>query len=142
MPTPKLDALNAADAQRRLSREALLSPKPITEDIPLMSMDGQIVTIKSMNYDERREIQRLSGFGTSDYDQATFELLCICVSVVDPELTKEDVAELRKANIGVIEELSTHISFINSFGRTVELKKDSAQTENSDSPSSSQNDSE
>jgi hypothetical protein len=128
--------LEARNAQKRLSKEQLLTPKIIEQDIEIESLGGT-VKLKSLSAATRREIQGMSGFGTKDFDEDKLSLLAIQRSLVDPALTEEEVMTLVNQNYAVLDEFNMHIQLINFMGKTDQVKKGSKKTRNSGSASSS-----
>lgn len=138
---PKLRALEAQDEQRRLSKEELLRPRKVKDEVSIPQLGGT-VEIQSLSHRQRRELQQKAGFGTDDFDEDKLTFLGIVESVVDPKLTVEDVAALAEQDYAIIDALSTYITHLNLFGAAGDLGKGSRPSQNSDSASSSQNDSE
>lgn len=135
----RLQAVQAQEEQRRLSREQLLGPKPREEEVEIAELGGTVV-MRTMTHGLRKELRTKAKFGTDQYDDDLFTRLVIVHTIVDPKLTEEDVAALEQQDITVFDEIVMKISMFNLMGSAEALKKDSSQTQNSDSPSSSQND--
>lgn len=130
-------ALKLAEQQRRASRDDILTPQIIEDDIYLVSLDAT-VRIKSMSHNMRKALQDKYKFGTEEWDEEGFNMEGIVKSMMDPELTLDDVEALKEQSATVIDELINAISHLNMFGRALQLKKGSLQTPSSDSDSNSQ----
>lgn len=128
--------LEMRNAQKRLSKEQLLTPRLIEQDIEIESLGGT-VRMRSLSAATRREIQGLAGFGTKDFDEDKLSLLAIQRSLVDPALTEEEVMGIIDQNYAVLDELNMHVQLMNFMGKAEVLKKESKKTQNSDSDSSS-----
>lgn len=124
-----LQALEAKEQQRKLSKEELLRPRLIKETVFVEGLQGEI-TIKSVSHAKRQELHKLAGVGTDDFDGDRLTMLTIAASIVEPELSESDVAALREQDAAVIDEISMHISALNLMGRSGELKKESSETQN------------
>ncbi len=128
----KQKELEARGEQRRLSKAELLRPRIVEEDININSLGGKVL-VKSMSHEARLRIREQCGFNTPQFDEDRFTMLSIMESIIDPQLTEEDLVELRKQDANVIDEIIVQISMLNMLGRTEELKKESEPTQNSDS---------
>jgi hypothetical protein len=128
--------LESRNAQKRLSKEQLLTPKIIEQDVEVESLGGT-VKLRSLSAATRREIQQMAKFGSKDFDEDKLSLLAIQRSLVDPALTEEEVMQLVDQNYAVLDELNMHIQLINFMGKTEQAKKGSKKTRSSDSGSSS-----
>lgn len=133
MAKPELKALKAREEQRRASKEDLLQPRIHEEEIYVHSLD-RTVLIRSISHAARQKIRNESGWGTADFDEDKFNMHAIVYSLVDPKLEESDIEDLQNQGINVVDELVTHITAHNMLGRTAELKKESKETQNSDSP--------
>lgn len=132
MGNSKLVDLQAREAQRRLSKEQLLTPRRVEVDVYLESLDGT-VRIRSLSHAQRQEIHEAGGVGTEKMDTDKINMLTIVASVVEPELTEADVEALRSQDVHIIDELTSTIGLLNLTGQAGELKKGSRKTRNSDS---------
>ena len=130
----RLRALEAQGEQRRLSKDEFLQPKIHEDDLYIAGMDGTI-RVRSLTHRVRQEIRQRAKFGTPEYDDDLFTVLCIVHSLVDPQLTEEDVEALRDQNFTVWDEICTQLSVFNLLGATANLKKGSSETPNTDSAS-------
>lgn len=126
---PHLEALSAREDQRHVSKEELLRPRKVTEEVEISGLDG-VVTIRSLSFTKRQEIQKKSKVGTEEFDSDFMTMLSIKESLVDPELTEEDLVKLKEQDASIIDELSVAISMLNLTGRSSELKKGSKKTQN------------
>lgn len=129
----KLHALEAQEEQRRLSKEELLRPRKLRQEVEIEGLEGK-VTIQTLSYRKRRELKAEAKAGTPEYDDDLFTLLVISESVVEPKLTKDDLEALGEQDGMVLDTLSVEIAKLNLMGKAEELKKDSSETSNSDSP--------
>jgi hypothetical protein len=127
--------LEHAEEQRRASKEDLLRPQLREEPIFIESLGYEIV-ICSLSKKKRDEIRGECGYGSDNWDEAKASALQILACVKDPQLTYEDLERLDEQSAEIIDEINLHISLHNWTGRTEELKKDSSEIQNSDSPSS------
>lgn len=135
MSDAKLKALQVADAQRRLSKEQLLTPKLQSSEEEIPSLGGTVV-LRTLTYAEREEIRGKAGWQTPQWDEAKFNLLAVAKSLVEPELSLDDIEQLRNINSQVIDELIIKINLINLTGKADEVKKELRRTQNSGSSSS------
>lgn len=119
--------LQAKEQQRRLSKAELLQPRIVEKEVPLESMGGAVVVLKSLSHAERQMIRSEAGLGTPEWDEEKFTMLSIVTSLVDPKLEMSDLDDLKKQNAGVIDELVTQITFLNMLGQAGELKKESSE---------------
>jgi len=131
----RLKALENEETQRKLSKEELLRPR-IVEKEEFIDGLGGTVTLRSLSHARRQEIRTKSGFQTSEWNEDLFTSLGIVYSVVDPKLTEEDIEKLREQDSSVYDELVLKITMLNMLGRADDLKKESSETQSSDSPSS------
>jgi hypothetical protein len=129
---PHLRDVAAKEEQRRLSKEELLRPRILEEDVEIEALGGT-VRIKSLSHAARQDIRTKSGWGGDAFDEDRMNCLGIVFSLVDPKLTEDDIAALREQDQGIFDELVLKISLLNMLGRTEELKKDSSETPSSDS---------
>lgn len=134
-----LKSLEAQEEQRRLSKAELLEPKIVEQDVPIEKLGGSI-RIRSLSGATRTRIRQESGFQSPQFDANRMELLTIVYSIVDPELTTDDLEALAKQDAGILDDLTLAVTMLNMIGQVEELKKDSSLMESSDSPSDSQND--
>lgn len=139
MSNAKLKALQVADAQRRLSKEQLLTPRIKQSEEYIPALEGTVV-LKTLSYQERDDARNECGWQTAEWDESKFNLVCIAKSLVEPELTVEDAQELSKQNSQAVDELLIKINLLNLVGRTDEVKKGSKATPSSDTDSSSPSD--
>lgn len=123
-----LKALEQQEQQRRLSKADLLQPKIVEEDVYIEKLGGS-VKIRSFTGEVRSRIRKESGFQTPEFDSDKMELLSIVYSIIEPELTKEDILELNKQDASILDDLSMKITMLNMLGQTEELKKESSPTE-------------
>lgn len=123
----RLKALQQQQDQQRLSKEQLLTPRQLEEELTLESLGGT-VRIRSLSHAQRQDIQKQSmgEDGTPDQDLAT--MLSLVASIVEPELTVEDIKALREQDASVIDELSISIGSLNLMGRAGDIKKGSKKT--------------
>lgn len=132
MSNAKLKALQAADEQRRLSKEQLLTPAIRTQEELIPSLGGTVI-LQSLSYKRREEIRGECGWQTPNWDEAKFNLYAIAASLVDPELTFKETESLAEQNSTAIDELILKINLLNLLGKAEEVKKESSPTPNSDS---------
>ena len=118
-----------AEAQRRASRKDLLTPHVITKVVTLETIN-LTVEIQSLSQRGRQEIRDACGFGGESWDEDKAMLMQIVACVKDPELTMDDLDALHEQSADVVDELNLEISMLNMLGRSVELKKDSSETQN------------
>jgi hypothetical protein len=129
-------AVQAQAEQRRLSREQLLRPQIREDDIHLISLGGT-VRIRSLSHRVRQELRQQAKFNTPEYDDDLFTQLVIVHSIIDPQLTIEEVEQFKDQNFVVWDEIITQLSMFNLLDAAGgELKKGSDGTQNSDSASS------
>jgi len=137
----KVAQLRAQEAQRRLSREELLSVHRIEKEIEIPELGG-VVVLQSLTHRERARIREESHVNTPEYDEDLLTLLSIVAACVSPKLEAADVEKLRDQDSAIIDVLSIEIGLMNMAGRGNQLGKDSKETTNSGSLSDSANDSE
>jgi hypothetical protein len=126
-------AVEAQAEQRRLSKEQLLRPQIREEDIHLISLGGT-VRVRSLSHRVRQDLRQRAKFNTPDYNDDLFTELVIIHSIVDPQLTLEEVEQFRDQNFAVWDEIITQLSMFNLLDAAGgELKKGSSETPNSDS---------
>ncbi len=130
----KLKDLNAREEQRRLSKEELLRPRIVRRTEFIEGLGGEII-ITSLSHRQRQELHERAHVGKPDFDDDMLTTLTIIESLVDPKLEESDIEALRDQDVTVYDEIVLKISMLNMMGRTEELKKDSRETTNSDSPS-------
>lgn len=124
----KIAQLKQAEEQRRASKEDLLKPRIVREEVFLESL-GLTVQIKSMSHLERQQLREQSGWGKEEgIDEGRAELLQILMCLEEPKLEMEDLEALATQDASVIDELSIRISMLNMLGRAEDLKKDSSLT--------------
>lgn len=131
--------LKVAEAQRRATREDILSPQIVEEDIYITSLDAWVI-IRTMSHRKRKALQEKHKFGTPEYDDEAFTFEGIVQSLVEPKLTLEDVEALKDQNAAVVDEIINNITQLNMFGRALDLKKELEKMQNSGSDSNSQKD--
>lgn len=141
MPDAEVRQLEVAEGQRMISREALLRPKILEEEVYIPALDG-FIKVRTMNVEARDRINKASKFGTATFDAALYTLLCIAHCVIEPQLSESDVEALRKQDIRIIDQIEGQLTSLHLTGEAVQLKKGSAKTTNSDSNSTSPNGSE
>lgn len=124
----KLQALESQNEQKRLSKEQLLQPHIREVEVEIAELGGTVL-IRTLSHRVRQELRQKCGFGTPEFDEDKFTNLGIIYSVVDPELTEEDLESLKELSANVYDELVTQISMVNLFGAGAELKKDSSPTQ-------------
>jgi hypothetical protein len=129
--------LAAREAQQKASREMLLRPRRFRDEVFIEGIQAT-VTLQSLSLASRQIIQDRAQVD-GKYDEQLAGLLTIALSVVDPELTLEDVEVLKEQDVGIIDELHLHIAMMNNMGKVEGLKKESSKIETSDSDSSKQN---
>jgi hypothetical protein len=128
-------AVQAQAEQRRLSKEQLLRPQIREEDMHLISLGGT-VRIRSLTHRVRQDLRQQAKFNTPEYDDDLFTQLVIINSIIDPQLTMEEVEQFKEQNFVVWDEIITQLSMFNLLDAAGgELKKGSSETQNSDSAS-------
>lgn len=126
-------AVQAQAEQRRLSKEQLLRPQIREDDMPLLSLGGSI-RVRSLTHRVRQELRQQAKFNTPEYDDDLFTELVIINSIIDPQLTLEEVEQFKDQNFVVWDEIITQLSMFNLLDAAGgELKKGSSETQNSDS---------
>lgn len=131
----QLKAVEAQEAQRRLSKEELLNPRIREERVFISDLGGEIV-LRSLSYAKRAELRSRCGFGSEEtWDDEQFTLLCIVHSVIDPDLTEDDIPAIKEWDQGVFDDMVLKVTLLNMLGHTESLKKESPTTESSDSAS-------
>lgn len=128
MTKATVSQLQSQEQQRRLSKEELLQPRIVKQETFVESLGGT-VELKSLSHSERQRIRTEAGLGTPEWDEEKFTMLSIVYSVVDPDLSMSDLEALKEQNAAVIDELVTHITFLNMLGQAGELKKESSETQ-------------
>ena len=123
----KINDLNAREEQRRLSKAELLQPRVIEKDEYIEALGGT-VRLRSLTHAARTEIRDKSHFGTDQWDEDRFTTLGIIYSIVEPELTEEDIEGLRGIDANAYDELVLKISLLNMLGHQEQLGKDSSET--------------
>ena len=124
--------LKQKEQQRRLSREDLIRPKIVEDELYIPRLGGT-VKLRTLSQERRRKCRDGSGANTQEFDEDLFERLCIVYSVVDPELTIEDVDALVEQDVSILNELNVAIQILNSLGTLAGLKNESSEIPNSDS---------
>jgi hypothetical protein len=117
-----------AEAQRRASREDLLTPQVVRKEVTIESL-GLTVEIRSLSQRQRQEIRDACGFNSENWDESKAMLMQIVACVEDPKLTMEDLDALVEQSADIVDELNLEISMLNMMGRAGELKKDSSETQ-------------
>lgn len=130
----RIHDLHSKEEQRRISKEELLRPRMVEEETQIDSLGGTVV-LRSMSHARRQDIRTATLLENGQMDEDRFTMLSIVACIKDPELTEEDITALREQDSTVVDELVLKIGLLNMLGRTDDLKKDSAPTQNSDSPS-------
>jgi hypothetical protein len=126
-------AVQAQAEQRRLSKELLLRPQIREDDIHLISLGGT-VRIRSLSHRVRQDLRQQAKFNTPEYDDDLFTQLVIVHSIIDPQLTIEEVEQFKDQNFVVWDEIITQLSMFNLLDAAGgELKKGSSASPNSDS---------
>lgn len=128
MSKAAVSQLKVQEEQRRLSKEELLKPRIAKEEVFLESLQGTVM-LKSLSHAERQKIRTEAGLGTPEWDEEKFTMLSLVYSVVDPDLTMEDLEALKEQSSAVIDELVTQVTFLNMLGQAGELKKGSSETQ-------------
>lgn len=105
--------LQAREEQKRASREDLITIHTREEDIPLASLDGATVRIRSLTARQRREIRDKAGWGGDGWDEEYFTALCVVASLIDPVLSEEDAAQLMDQDAGMWDELTLQVNLMN-----------------------------
>jgi hypothetical protein len=121
-------ALKVAEAQRRLSKAELLKPAIVEEAVYMESLGGEVV-IRSLSFSDRRRLNEETKAGTEEFDEENYQLKSIQYSLVDPELSAEEVEELKAQDGRVIDELIMAITMLNMVGSAKNLKKESSETQ-------------
>ena len=137
MSNDNVKDLAAREAQRRASKEDLLRPRRFRDDVFIEGIQAT-VTLQSLSQAQRQEIQEKAQVD-GQYNAELAGLMTIALSVVDPELSLDDVKALSQQDVGVIDELHVHIALMNNMGKVEGLKKESSRIESSDSVLSRQN---
>jgi hypothetical protein len=127
-----LQDLSQREAQHRLSKEELLTPRLTQREVEITGLGG-VVLIRSLSHARRQQLRQEAHFGQPEWDEEVFTNLTIIHSIVEPKLEVSDIAALREQDASVYDELVLQISWLNMLGRTEELKKDSEVMSNSDS---------
>lgn len=105
-----------------LSRDQFLTPSVETTEYVIPELGGA-VRLRSLTRQEQKDIAR-EGTVDGKYDEALGEALQIVKSMVEPELTVEDVGAIRQHKAGVIDRLLVKIGSISGYGRaSVEAAK-------------------
>jgi hypothetical protein len=124
----RLKALTAQEMQKRVSKEQLLTPRQLEEEVTLESLGGT-VRIRSLSHAQRQDIQgKCMNPETGQYDTDKMTMLSLVEAVVEPDLTEEDIESLRKQDASIIDELQVAIASLNLMGRAGDLKKESRKT--------------
>jgi hypothetical protein len=124
--------LQAREEQKRASREDLISVHTREEEVPLASLDGATVVIRSLTARQRRELRDRAGWQSDDWDEERFTALCVVASLVDPVLTEDDIESLMDQEASLWDELTLSVSLINLPSPKMGVKdlgKDSSPTE-------------
>jgi len=130
----RVQALRAQDEQRRLSREQFLQPRIREEEVTVAGLGGTVV-LRGITHGLRNDLRKQAKFSTPEYDDDLFTRLVMVHTIVDPELTIEDIEALMEQDSVVFDELVMHINIFALSATADALKKGSKQTPNSDSPS-------
>lgn len=133
----RLRALEVENEHRRLSREQLLTNQVREEEATIAGLGGT-VKLRSMTHGLRSELRKQAKFGTPEYDDDLFTRLVIVHTIVDPQLTEEDVELLKQQDSVVFDEIVLQINIFSLTATAENLKKGSKSTQNEDSPSDSQ----
>lgn len=137
----RLRALEQQSEQRRLSREQFLTPKIREEEVPIAGLGGSIL-IRSVSHSVRRRLREEATptdpeTGLAVYDDDLFTRLFVVESIVDPELTHDDVEALEKQSATVFDQIIMALTIFGAGDAVVEAKKDSPTSQSSDTPSDS-----
>jgi hypothetical protein len=128
--TAELKAVAEQEEQRRLSKQQLLQAHIVEKDIEIPSLGT--VRVRSMSHKVRQELRQKAGFNTDKYDENYFTNLIIIHSVIDPDLTEDDIPAVEQWSGDIYDSLVTELTMLNMLGQRQDLKKDSSQTESSD----------
>lgn len=128
-------AVQAEAEQRRLSKEEFLQPRIHEEDIELQGFGG-VVRVRSLSVRQRKELREQCGFGKDDtWDEDKFTKLMIRETLIEPQLTLEDVEQLEEMNMVLYDQLVSEITVFNVIGKVDEAKKGSKKIRNTGSVS-------
>lgn len=124
----RLQALNSRELQQRISKEQLLTPRQLEEDVTLESLGGT-VKIRSLSHGQRQDIQgKCMDPDTGQFDTDKMTMLSLVEAIIEPDLTEADIEALRTQDASIIDELQVAIASLNLMGRAGELKKGSRKT--------------
>lgn len=133
----RMKAVEAQQEQRRLSREQFLEPRIREDEVDVAGLGGSVL-LRGMTHGLRNDLRNQAKYGTPEYDDDLFTRLVMVHTIVDPQLTMEDVDALKDQDSVVFDELVLHINIFSLAGAAEALKKGSRQTPNEDTASSSQ----
>jgi hypothetical protein len=139
---PETEArLRVADAQRRMATRDMLLGLHRQRKVEFIESLGAEVALISMGARDRDRIEKLSGYGTDEFDRTKHVMMSLITCIEEPKLTEDDIEALAEQDIRIIDELIMHITLLNIVGGDPETaKKLLKKTSNSDSDSSSPND--
>lgn len=140
-----MKAVEAQSEQRRLSREQFLQTKIRQEEVEIPGLGGTVL-LQSVSHSVRRRLREEASpkdavSGEPRYDDDLFTKLYIAESIIDPELTLEDVERLDQMNSVVFDQIIMAITLFNTTDAVAQAKKDSSTSPSSGSPSDSASDS-
>lgn len=144
MGNAEVAQLKQKESQRRLSREELLKPKFVEEELYIEELGGTVL-LRSMSQEARRIVNEKpkildeEGNETGKVDQPLFERLAIRHSVIEPALTDSDIDQFKEIDALIIDKLILAIQLLNSVGNLDSLKNSSSGTQSLDLPSVSPN---
>lgn len=123
----RIRALESKNAQQRLSKEQLLTPRKLEEDVFVEGLGGT-VKIRTLSHAQRQDIQKMSMGDDGEFDADRMTMLSIVAAIVEPDLTEADIESLRQQDVSIIDELQVAIGSLNLVGRASDLKKGSRKT--------------
>lgn len=123
----KLKDVSDKDAQRRLSKQEILTARVRTEPYFIPALGGEVV-LRSLTRAQVEDIQTRSNWGKDEFDENLYQALSVVYAMADPEMSLADVDSIRGLENAVFQELVLEITMMNMVGRGEETKKDSEPT--------------
>lgn len=128
MSNSKVSELKAKQDQQRLSKEQLLTAYIRHREIEIPELGGTVY-LRSINHRARQEMRQKSQWGTEEFDEDLFTMLCLIHSMEDPKLDESDIGQLKEQDMAIYDELVAEVTLLNMMGQGKELKKESGPTQ-------------
>lgn len=111
-----------------VSREQFLSGvKPLTQSFNVPELGGDVL-VKPLSMKEHADIRSASMNHLGRIDEVTFVSITLVHGLVEPKLSKEDVAVLQQGQFGVLQRIANKIWAISGVGEVETQKNASGAT--------------